>query len=385
MAFRVLVGLPSFNGADTIGKVVSDIDSALRTLPFPVEAIHVNADSGSIDGTTAAFLAAETFYPKKAIDTGHWSGQGTNGRAALEMAVDTDADALLIVDTDLAAVDQTWVHALLGAVHDGRDFAYPLRPPTWNGGDLTYQLAYPLLAGASGVDLREPLCGDLALSRTAARNLIQAEWTADDLRFGFHVLVASTAVGSDHWTAARLEVRRRNPLRSFGPRPAGEFRMGDKFAETSASVRHHVRRLLNDPAPKAWTPSPAETPVDREFVVPDHDPDIARLAHTTAQQLRDDAHNYRLRCFPEPLRDHLIDFATGDDVERGIGWALWRECLFAWLTDDTRIPVDILETLFLNRAVGHHTEIAGRPDWYSTVLAQARDVFAHRNQLADGT
>ncbi|RBO85252.1 hypothetical protein [Nocardia puris] len=381
MTLRVLIGLPSFNGADTIGKVVSDIDAALRTLPFPVEATHLNADSSSVDGTTGAFLSTPTHYPKKVIKTGYWSGQGANGKAILEAAHSEGVDATLIVDTDLAAVDYTWVHALIGGVHTGRDFVYPLRPPTWNGGDLTYQLTYPLLAGASGVDLREPLCGDLALSASAVRAVLEADWTADDLRFGFHVLVASTAV-ANNWTAARLEVRRRNPLRSFGPRPAGEFRMGGKFAETSTSVRHHIRRIAREVVLDRWTPSPAETPIDSTFIVPARDPDIKRLARTTAHQLREDVRNAQLDCFPAPLRDQLVEHALGE-AELGMNWELWRECLFVWLTadDDKQIPVDTLETLFLNRAVGHHTEIADRPDWYSTVLAQARDVFAHRDRF----
>lgn len=61
--------------------------------------------------------------------------------------------------------------------------------------------------------------------------------------------------------------------------------------------------------------------------------------------------------------------------------------LFAWLgaDDDKQIPGEVFETLFLNHTVGHHTEIADRPDCYSTVVAQARDVFAWRNRLAAGT
>lgn len=65
------------------------------------------------------------------------------------------------MDSDLAEVPQSWVHALVGVIYEGADFCFPVRPPTWNGGDLTYQLAYPLLAGTFGADLREPLCRDL--------------------------------------------------------------------------------------------------------------------------------------------------------------------------------------------------------------------------------
>lgn len=75
-----------------------------------------------------------------------------------------------------------------------------------------------------------------------------------------------------------------------------------------------------------------------------------------------------------------------DGVTRGLGWEDWRDCLLAWVTSirrpqRTAIPIALLETLFRNRVVGHHTEIAGTSGWYATVCAQARDVFAHRHAL----
>lgn len=77
-------------------------------------------------------------------------------------------------------------------------------------------------------------------------------------------------------------------------------------------------------------------------------------------------------------------------VRRGLSWDDWRDCLFAWVTrlDDPRrapIPTEVLETLFLNRVVGHHTEIAGTTGWYTTVRNQAKDVFAHRHALWPST
>ncbi len=81
---------------------------------------------------------------------------------------------MLFVDSDLAEVPPSWIHALVGRIHGGSDFCYPLRPPTWNGGDLTYHLAYPMMAGVFGADLREPLCGEIALSGDAAVQLAES-------------------------------------------------------------------------------------------------------------------------------------------------------------------------------------------------------------------
>ena len=47
--FRVLVGLPSYNEADTIAAVTADLDAAVTTLPFPAEALLVNADNASTE------------------------------------------------------------------------------------------------------------------------------------------------------------------------------------------------------------------------------------------------------------------------------------------------------------------------------------------------
>lgn len=374
-SFRVLVGLPSLNEADSIAAVTRDLDRALTTLPFPTEALLVNADNSSTDGTAAAFSSVPTANPKTTLTTPYRAGKGTNWQTLLRYALDYAADAVLFVDTDLAAVPESWVHGLLGAVRNGADYCYPLRPPTWNGGDLTYQLAYPLLAGVFGADLREPLCGDIAVSAEAVRSLLDQEWTPDELRFGVDFLAASLAV-TGSWTTSTLTERRRNKLRSFSAEPTGDYRMGAKFKEVSGAIRHRIRQRLQSPPPAVLTPSPANTPVDSTLIVPDTDPDITKLAVSTSRRLRGE-----WSAIPAPLAQRLSAHANSDAVTRGLGWDDWRDCLFAWITQPEEFPPELLETLFLNRVVGHHTEIAGTAGWYATVRDQAHDVFAHRHAL----
>ncbi|MGH3907568.1 MAG: hypothetical protein ACRDTE_25835 [Pseudonocardiaceae bacterium] len=389
MPFRVLVGLPSFNEADTIGSVTADIDAALVSLPFRAEVLLVNADNASTDGTPEAFLSIPTGVPKKVLTTEYAGGKGSNTAALLRLAREQNFDAVLSVDTDLAEVPATWIHALLGAVHDGIDFCYPLRPPTWNGGDLTYQLAYPVLAGLFGADLREPLCGDVALSRRAAECILAEAWTAGELRYGGDLLIASLAA-THSWATVTLSRKRRNKLRSFSICPSGDYRMGGKFADNAFAVQRCAARRLQQPSADHLIASPSATPDDPQFIVPEHDPDIARLALSTARRLRQDARDGLFAVFPATLADRLHRHATSGEATQGLPWPDWRQCLFAWIRNhdappDQTIPVDLLETLFLNRVVGHHTEIAGITGWYTTVRNQAQDLFTHRHAVWPST
>ena len=385
MPFRVLAGLPSFNEADTIAQVTTDLDRALATLPFPAEAVLVNADSSSTDGTQQAFLEAPTIAAKQVIATARAGGKGTNTLALLRLACEGRFDAVISIDADLADVPAAWVHALIGHIHAGIDFCYPLRPPTWNGGDLTYQLAYPVLAAAFGADLREPLCGDIAVSRRGAEHITAETWTTGDRHYGGDFLIASLAV-THAWTAVALTAKRRNKLRSFTTAPSGDYRMGGKFAENALALQRRTALRLRKPPPERLVTCPAQTPGDPHFTVPGRDPDIARLAASSASRLRRAAREDAFAVFPRALVERLDRHATSDEAVHGLGWPEWRDCLIAWIRDhdapaEQAIPVDLLETLFLNRVVGHHTEIAGTGNWYDTVVHQARDMFAHRHAL----
>ncbi len=383
-AWHVIVGLPSLNEADSIAVVAREVDLAIASAPFPVDALLVNADNSSTDQTPDRFLATPTACDKVVVTTPHAAGKGTNWLKVLELAADRDADAVLFVDTDLAAVPESWVHALLGALRDGADYAYPLRPPTWNGGDLTYQIAYPVLAATFGVDLREPLCGDVAISATAVRALLSQDWTSAELRFGVDFLLASLASNGRH-AQIPLEVRRRNKLRSFSHDTTGEYRMGSKFAEVTEAVHHRVRLRRGHAAPATFTGDHAQTPVDLSLQVPDHDRDITLLARSTADRLQQDDTSGAFAAFPAPLAAQLTAHTRTGRAHEGLRWDLWRDCLFAWLIAESRtIPPTLLETLFLNRVVGHHSEIAGITDWYATVRRQAFDMFARRHVLWRG-
>jgi hypothetical protein len=384
VSYRIVVGLPSWNENETIAQVARDLDAALASLPFEHDAVIVNADNSSDDGTPAIFMSTNTRYRKHVLGTPPRGGKGANWRAILDFAKAERATAVLFVDSDLAEVPEAWVHALVNGVRDGLDFCYPLRPPTWNGGDLTYHLAYPLLAGIFGADLREPLCGDIAVSADAVADLTAQQWQPDEMRFGVDFLAASVAVARK-WGTVQLAIRRRNKLRSFSLTPDEDYRMGDKFFEVSAVVGYRCAVRLRQEPPKELQPATGYAPTDPEFIVPSFDADVAALAVSTARRLRVHAQEGGFAAFTSGLDDRLTTHALGTGVSGGMGWDLWRSCLFEWISQlaDGRVSVDpeLLETLFLSRVVGHHRQIAGSPGWYQTVLNQATDAFRHRHTL----
>lgn len=376
MPYRVLIGLPSYCEADTISTVTADVDKAAATLPFSADVTLVNADNASPDGTSEAFLATPTVHPKHVLTTKR-PGKGINSHALMRFQVDHRFDAMLTVDTDLAEVPAEWVHAMLAGVRDGADFCYPSRPPRWNGADLTYHLAYPVLAAAFGADLREPLSGDLAVSSSGAKLALDMPWTDDDLRFGGDFRLAALA-STRSWRTVTLSTKRRNKLRSFTASDDG-YRMGAKFAENAAAVRRSVAERINaGPAPAGLQDDPNPPPSTTEHV-PLQDHDMDALASSTARNLRAAAGRGSFDQFQTTTANRLRALAASDP-NRGLDWPLWRDCLVAWLRDPS-IATDTLEDLFLGRVVGHHREIAGSADWYGTVVEQAMDLFTRRHLL----
>jgi len=166
-----------------------------------------------------------------------------------------------------------------------------------------------------------------------------------------------------------------------------DYRMGAKFHEVSAAVGHRCAQRLRHEAPEVLAAPAASALVDGEFVVPLQDPDLTSLAASTSRRLRADAARGAFEVFSPGLATRLDTHARGPDTGRGLDWAIWRTCLFEWISQlaaerDTVDP-ELLETLFLNRVVGHHREIAGTAGWYDTVVDQAFDTFRHRRELWD--
>lgn len=206
----VLIGIPSFQNAKTIGHVVRAVEAGLRKYFPNRRSLIVISDGNSADGTCQAALAATTkgdeefllLEPKSDLPdklaftyTG-LSGKGSAFRAIFEVAKAVDARACAVFDADLRSVSPEWVDRLVGPV---LDFGYDLTAPCYErhrfDGTITNSIAFPLTAALYGHRLRQPIGGDFGFSgRLAAHWAGKRVWNTDVARFGVDIWMTTVAL-----------------------------------------------------------------------------------------------------------------------------------------------------------------------------------------------
>ncbi|WP_328898580.1 hypothetical protein OHR86_00185 [Streptomyces sp. NBC_00441] len=154
--------LPSRNERSTISAVTTAVDHALSN----AHAVIIHADSSDTPDTTAAFAATPTRANTSGL-AGLQRGKGAQILAALRRPELADAEVVLIADTDTRNPDPAVYRALLDQVRAGAALAIAAYPRHWDEANLTNHVARPLIAAATGLDVPQPLAGDLAVSRRA--------------------------------------------------------------------------------------------------------------------------------------------------------------------------------------------------------------------------
>lgn len=205
----MVVGIPSFNNARTIGHVVAAAAAGLRKY-FPNERVAiVNSDGGSKDGTpdvaaaadftqSGAILVAHKLAPVHKIVTPYHGlpGKGSAIRTICAVADRLSARACAVVDADLRSITPEWIELLLGPVlQQGLDFVAPLYLRHKYDGTITNSIVYPLTRALYGKEVRQPIGGDFGFSgRLAAHYLSKGVWETDVARFGIDIWMTTTAL-----------------------------------------------------------------------------------------------------------------------------------------------------------------------------------------------
>lgn len=166
---RAAAILPSRNEPATIAAVTTAVDSSLDD----VQAVIVHADSSDTPDTADSFATAPARAGKLGL-TGLVRGKGAQILAAAGRAEITDADVVLIADTDTRNPNPAVYRALIGRVRGGAALAIADYPRHWDEANLTNHLARPLIAATTGHDVPQPLAGDLAVSAAALAAAVRA-------------------------------------------------------------------------------------------------------------------------------------------------------------------------------------------------------------------
>ncbi|HJS59039.1 MAG TPA: glycosyl transferase family 2 [Vicinamibacteria bacterium] len=206
---EVLVGIPSFNNARTIGHVVRAAAAGLAKHFGNSHSVIVNSDGGSKDGTPEAVAAAEFSSPATILVSHPLSpvhkivtpyngipGKGSAFRTIFAIAERLQAKACVVVDSDLRSITPEWIELLGGPVlKKGFDFVAPLYLRHKYDGTITNSIVYPLTRALYGKDVRQPIGGDFGFSgRMASHYLKKPVWDSNVARFGIDIWMTSTAL-----------------------------------------------------------------------------------------------------------------------------------------------------------------------------------------------
>jgi len=208
----LLVGIPSFNNARTIGHVVRAAAAGLAKYFPDRTAVIVNSDGGSTDGTAevvasaditslAAILVSHPLTPVHKIVTPYdgLPGKGSAFRTIFAIAERLQAKACAVLDSDLRSVTPEWIQLLLGPVAEqGFDYVAPLYLRHKYDGTITNSIVYPLTRALYGKEVRQPIGGDFGFSGAlAAHFLSQPVWETHVARFGIDVWMTTTAIADE--------------------------------------------------------------------------------------------------------------------------------------------------------------------------------------------
>jgi glycosyltransferase involved in cell wall biosynthesis len=206
---EIVIGIPSYNNARTIGHVVRAISAGLAKYYPDRPAVLVNSDGGSGDGTPERVLAEEAgehrtllvshpAQPLHRLTTGYLGvpGKGSALRTIFNVAARVQARACAVVDADLRSINPHWVELLLEPVlREGMDFVAPLYARHKYDGTITNSIVYPLTRALYGRRIRQPIGGDFGFSGALAAHFAAADaWESDVARYGVDIWMTTAAV-----------------------------------------------------------------------------------------------------------------------------------------------------------------------------------------------
>src|ERR1044071_1646004 len=207
---EILVGIPSYNNADTVAHVVRAVSVGLAK-HFPGRrAVLVNSDGGSSDETTTIvarttidfqnfFIADQQSILHRIVTPYHGiPGKGSAFRTIFEIARRLKASACAVVDADLRSISPEWIELLLRPiVEEGYDYVAPYYLRHKYDGTITNSLAYPLTRALYGQRIRQPIGGEFGFSGAlAAHYLDQHVWESEVARVGIDIWVTKEAIAS---------------------------------------------------------------------------------------------------------------------------------------------------------------------------------------------
>jgi len=201
----IVVGVPSYNNAQTINYVVYQAAKGLET-HFPnMKSLIFISDGNSTDGTLETVRAMRLPFKVNVLPATYAgiSGKGSALKAIFEAASFLKAQAVALVDSDLRSITPDWIRLLISPILTGTGFVTPFYVRHKYDGTITNFLCYPLTSSLYGKRIRQPIGGDFGLSIQLVQEILESPlWETPYVpRFGIDIFETHTAL------AKRFEIK----------------------------------------------------------------------------------------------------------------------------------------------------------------------------------
>jgi len=194
----IMVGVLCKNVEGTILNVLNVINEGLyRYFPDYRLAIIVS-DGNSTDKTNEIINLFHPYSNIEIIKTEDItnSGKGAGVRTIFEIAHESEAKSVVLIDGDLLSVKPGWIQTIANPIVYGRaDLTVPYYIRDKNDGVITNNLVYPFTRALYGIDIRQPIAGEYALSKNLYELLREHPLFPPDFGIDIFILTVAAAEG----------------------------------------------------------------------------------------------------------------------------------------------------------------------------------------------
>jgi len=194
----ILIGIPSYNCAKTIGRVISQSANGLAEYFGNRKSIILVSDGGSTDATLETAMRIRLPEGVKLMTCLYQGvpGKGSAVKALFEAAFHLGVSGLAMIDSDVESITPSWIRLLIDPVLHEVGLVTPRYIRHKYDGTITNQLCYPLTRALYGKRIRQPIGGDFGLSQELASKLLQSPlWQTPYIpRFGIDIFITASAI-----------------------------------------------------------------------------------------------------------------------------------------------------------------------------------------------
>jgi glucosylglycerate synthase len=367
----LMVGIPSFGNAQTIGYVVRAATAGMVQYFPDLKPILVNADGGSPDNTPQVAISTESpayieriilVRPRHKLQRISFtyrgeSGKGSAVRALFEVARELKVKAMVMVDSDLRSIVPEWIELLAGPIlKGGYDFVAPLYSRYKYDGTITNNIAYPLTRALYGAQIRQPIGGDFAVSGDLVERYLDLDtWSSPVSRFGIDIWMTHSAINEGFAACqTRLGAKIHDPKD-----PASD--LGPMFQQVVGTL-FDLAGVYQD----RWLTVRGSHPIpeygfERVVAPEEFAVDHAKLIHAFSGSRPTNARTWRQMLAPEQF-EWVMSIEAGEPSTFQFPAELWVRCLYDTLAAyhapgaDRERLLAALTTLYFGRTAGFIAE-----------------------------